>query len=105
MGLPPSAGFIGKFKLLSAAFESGQWWWVVVLSVGGLLAAAYLLRVVALAFHKPSREPAKLPRLMEWTALSLALAAILLGFFATPLLEIFEIGAPLRPPIESEVNP
>lgn len=56
IGLPPSGGFIAKWLLLSTAVETQQWWWVVVLFLGGLLASAYLFRVLNLAFTIPEQE-------------------------------------------------
>jgi formate hydrogenlyase subunit 3/multisubunit Na+/H+ antiporter MnhD subunit len=50
IGLPPSGGFIGKWLLMQAAIETGQWWWVVVVAIGTGLAAAYVFRVLSQAF-------------------------------------------------------
>ncbi len=105
MGLPPSAGFIGKWKLFSASLTAGQWWWTVVLAAGGLLSAAYFFRILSPALAEPSRLGAKIPRTMKWTPMALALAGVLLGFLAPQLLEIFEIGAPLRPAAAMEGGP
>jgi multicomponent Na+:H+ antiporter subunit D len=96
MGLPPSGGFIGKWILLDAALYSGQWWWALILIIGGLLTAAYVFKVVGYAFtqaevtHAASAVPAR----MEWTALLLALAAVLLGLFALWPLALLDIGFP-----------
>ena len=96
MGLPPSGGFIGKWILLDAALYSGQWWWALILIMGGLLTAAYVFKVVGYAFtqaevtHAASAVPAR----MEWTALVLALAAVLLGLFAPWPLALLDIGFP-----------
>jgi len=96
MGLPPSGGFIGKWILLDAALYSGQWWWALILIMGGLLTAAYVFKVVGYAFtqsevtHTASAVPAR----MEWTALLLALAAVLLGLFALWPLALLDIGFP-----------
>jgi len=96
MGLPPSGGFIAKWLLLEAAIDSGQWWWAVVLILGGLLAAAYVFRVIGYAFTQAGvlHETRAVPVAMEWTALALALAAILLGLFAPWTLAWMEIGMP-----------
>jgi formate hydrogenlyase subunit 3/multisubunit Na+/H+ antiporter MnhD subunit len=96
MGLPPSGGFIGKWMLLDAALRGGQWWWVIILILGGLLAAAYVFKVIGYAFTQagvlyPTRT---VPITMEWAALALALAAILLGLFALWPLALMEVGLP-----------
>jgi formate hydrogenlyase subunit 3/multisubunit Na+/H+ antiporter MnhD subunit len=56
IGLPPSGGFIAKWLLLNNAVEAEQWWWVITLFIGGLLASAYLFRVLNLAFTTPAQE-------------------------------------------------
>jgi len=58
IGLPPSGGFIAKWLLLNNAVKAGQWWWVLTLFIGGLLASAYLFRVLNLAFTTPDQEKA-----------------------------------------------
>ena len=91
-GLPPSGGFVGKWMLLQSATAQGMWFWAFVMIVGGLLTATYVFRVLGFAFtesdHK--REANEVPPTMEWTALLLALGAVLLGFAAPwtlPLLD------------------
>ncbi|MEJ2450920.1 MAG: proton-conducting transporter membrane subunit [Gammaproteobacteria bacterium] len=95
MGLPPSGGFIGKWLLLEAALSQGRWDIVGIILVGGLLAAAYVFKVMGHAFTQAgvTHEAHRVPRTMEWTALSLAFAAILLGFVAVPLLHLINTGA------------
>jgi formate hydrogenlyase subunit 3/multisubunit Na+/H+ antiporter MnhD subunit len=85
IGLPPSAGFMGKWLLMVAALEQGQWWWVAVLLLGSLLAAAYIIRLLGPAFVMPDSDQQSKPisRTAEWTAFALAALSVLLGFFAT----------------------
>ena len=96
MGLPPSGGFIAKWLLLEAAMRSGQWWWAGILILGGLLAAAYVFKVIGYAFisAKITHEPGVVPARMEWAALVLAIMAILLGLFTSGPLALLEIGSP-----------
>ncbi len=99
MGLPPSGGFVGKWLFLQAAYEQSAWGWMALIALGGLLAAAYLFRVLALTcFHPRShghstrlREP---PTLASLTGLLLALAAIALGFASAPILALLEAAWP-----------
>lgn len=91
-GLPPSGGFVGKWMLLQAAMEQGLWGWALVLIGGGALTAAYVFRVLGFAFTTAPHhhESHSVPGTMEWTALLLALGAVLLGFvapWALPLLD------------------
>lgn len=96
MGLPPSGGFIGKWLLLEVALAQGRWDLVVVMLVGGLLAAAYVFKVLGKAFTQADvvHEPRAVPARMEWAALVLACGPILLGFVAAPVLSVLEIGTP-----------
>ncbi len=98
MGLPPSGGFIAKWLLLEAAIRSGQWWWGGVLILGGLLSAAWVFKVVGYAFTRSEapHEARAVPATMEWTALLMAVLAILLGLFAPWLLALLEIGSPFN---------
>ncbi len=100
MGLPPTAGFLAKWQLLSGALAGGQWPWAVVVVLGGLLAAGYGFRVLATAHAAappggPVGRPARrLPWRMAATPLLLALAVYLLGVSAVPALRLLGQGAP-----------
>ncbi|ABA57781.1 multisubunit sodium/proton antiporter, MrpD subunit [Nitrosococcus oceani ATCC 19707] len=97
MGLPPSAGFLAKWSLLTAAIANGQWGWAIIIVLGGLLAAGYVFRVLSYVFMQaPSKAHYRpVPWLMEWPALLLALMAICLGFITQTPLTLIEIGAPM----------
>ena len=94
MGLPPSGGFAAKWLLLKASLATGQWWWAVVLIGGGLLTAAYVFRVlrVALAPATATGETQPVAPSLEWTALALALAGVLLGLYAGRILVLLNAG-------------
>lgn len=96
VGLPPSGGFVAKWLLLTAAVRAGAWWVVLVIALGGLLAAAYVLRVVGRSLAPPpaGAPPLKAPRRLEWTALLLALASVALGLVAAWPLALLEGPAP-----------
>ncbi len=98
MGLPPSGGFIGKWLLLEAALQQGQWALAAVMIVGGLLAAAYIFKVLGYAFTpSTSREESiPIPATMAWAPLLLAFASILLGFLAPALFSLLDIGSPFE---------
>ena len=55
MGVPPSGGFVAKWMMLTASAQEGQWWWVLVILAGGLLAGAYVFRVLAQAMSDAAR--------------------------------------------------
>ncbi|MDO5501500.1 MAG: proton-conducting transporter membrane subunit, partial [Propionibacteriaceae bacterium] len=97
IGVPVSAGFAGKWQLLSAAVLPGHWWLVAVLLGGSVLSAAYLLRPVAGSLKDPETDDvaAAWPTL-GWrhalAPLGLALLAVLLGFSASGLVELALVG-------------
>jgi len=97
IGLPPSAGFVAKWLLLTAALESGQWWWALAILAGGLLTAGYVFRVLFLALANRT-EPIKfgkpMSRKREAAALALALCALALGLAPPGFFNLLQIGRP-----------
>lgn len=89
MGLPPSGGFGAKWLFVSASIEANQWWWAGVVVLGGLLAAAYMFRVLRTFLAAPGASPEPeaptKPLRTEWIPLALAVASFLL-VFAIPLI-------------------
>ena len=82
IGLPPSGAFLGKWQLLTAAFEHGLWLWVLAIAAGSVLAAAYVFRVIGHAFEPAGNGPGMRISIArdEWPALLLsATAAVILG--------------------------
>ena len=96
MGLPPSGGFVAKWWLLEAAVAHDLWGWAIVLILGGIMAAAYIFKVVGFAFTsaRAPHEACSVPLFMEWVALLLALGSILLGLFVLPPMTVLTVGDP-----------
>ena len=84
-GLPPSGGFVAKWMLLKAAFLGGQWWYAAAILAGGLLACAYIFRVIEACMEAP--EDGETRPHTSWglalPALALSLAAIGLGLVSS----------------------
>ncbi len=92
-GIPPTAGFFGKFYVILAAVEAGGWLNVLaVLAVlNAAIAAFYYLRVVVYMFmREPTTEQPGLQHgRLVWTGLAVAtVMTIVIGLFPTTLLEI-----------------
>ncbi len=49
-GIPPTAGFIGKWAVFSAAWRGGYWWLVLVAVIMSLVAVYFYLRVIVVMF-------------------------------------------------------
>jgi formate hydrogenlyase subunit 3/multisubunit Na+/H+ antiporter MnhD subunit len=95
MGVPPSGGFVAKWLLLTAAVEAGQWWWAIVMLAGGLLAGAYVFRVLGQLWGDAGgslASPGKVSIRREAIALALALGAVSLGFVSLEPAKLLQIG-------------
>ena len=57
IGIPPTAGFLGKWYILSAAMASADIFVLLVIVVSTLLNAAYFVPIVYNAFMKPEDVP------------------------------------------------
>ena len=58
IGLPPTAGFVSKWALVTAFVEQGQWVVVAAVLVSSLLALGYVGKVIEVAwFREPARTP------------------------------------------------
>ena len=49
-GIPPLAGFFGKFLVFTAAVEAGFWWLAVVGLLTSVISAFYYIRIIKIAF-------------------------------------------------------
>ncbi|WP_019626641.1 complex I subunit 5 family protein [Thioalkalivibrio sp. ALJT] len=103
MGLPFTGGFVAKYLLLEAglgtvlAGSAIGVLWVIAIAGGGLLAAAYVLRMVAPAFHQGRiRRGEAVSAWMDWVPLGLALVAAAAGLSGTLVLYTLSLtpGAP-----------
>ena len=82
IGLPPTAGFLGKWFMLGAAGSAANWFAVGVIIVSTVLNAAYFLPILTAAFLKPANGPVKESPLAMVVALSAtAFGTVMLFFF------------------------
>ena len=58
IGVPPTAGFFGKWYILLGAVETGRWGLAAIVLAGSLLAAMYMFRVLEHACFEPRAEDA-----------------------------------------------
>jgi formate hydrogenlyase subunit 3/multisubunit Na+/H+ antiporter MnhD subunit len=102
VGLPPSGGFVSKWLWVSAALQTGAWWWAVPVLVGGLLAAAYIFKVVAIFMRTDAAvsdgdlgesDIERPTAALSWAPLVLAIASLLLGVFGQPVLDLIQPAA------------
>ncbi|MDO3378695.1 NADH-quinone oxidoreductase subunit N [Geoalkalibacter halelectricus] len=89
-GIPPTAGFMGKFVIFVAALEAGLVLLVVVGVVASLISVYYYLRVVIVLFSPDAEEAGLSPaRGEESFVIAFCLAAtLILGILPGPLLGV-----------------
>ncbi len=56
-GLPPLAGFWGKFAVIEAGLAAGMLWLAVLLVLSSVIAAGYYLRLLYIVWFKEPRDP------------------------------------------------
>jgi NADH-quinone oxidoreductase subunit N len=80
IGIPLTAGFIGKFYLLLAGIGSAVWLLAVVLVVASAIGLYYYLRVILTMARTPEKEPGAMHSTAPGTRpVNLILAALALG--------------------------
>jgi len=99
IGLPPSGGFTAKWLLLQSAWQQQASLWLLLIALSGLVSAAYVFRILALTCFHPARRAVHRihPRpslALSLAALLLALAALLIGLYPHPVLELLGDAAP-----------
>ena len=90
-GIPLTSGFIGKFSIFSAAYESGATALVLVAILSSALAAFFYIRVIVLMFFSEATEDGtsvEIPSILTRTAIVASAAiTLILGVYPTPLLD------------------
>jgi NADH-quinone oxidoreductase subunit N len=89
-GFPPTAGFIAKYGLLSAAVANGSIWLVVIAVLNTLLSAYYYLRLIVNMYMKSEENAEKMifPFINKVFIGLLAFMMLLLGINPGFLLDI-----------------
>jgi NADH-quinone oxidoreductase subunit N len=60
-GIPPFAGFFGKYYLFAAALQAGLTWLVIVGVVSSIIASYFYLRIIVLMYFRDSKEETSEP--------------------------------------------
>jgi NADH-quinone oxidoreductase subunit N len=94
-GIPPTAGFMGKFWLFGAAIESGYVWLAIIGVLNSAISLYYYVRVVVFMWIKEDAIGSPV-RLAPGVAAVLAIAVagtIAFGIYPAPLFSIAEQSA------------
>lgn len=94
-GIPPTAGFLGKFYIFSAALEKGLLWLALVGVLNSVISLAYYWKIMRAMYITPAQTDEVItasPTLKA--ALGVALTGVLaIVPFASPVLSLFEAAA------------
>ena len=94
-GIPPTAGFMGKLWLFSAAIEAHYYWLAVIGVLNSAISLYYYVRVVVFMYVKKDTigsEPRLGPALATVLAIAVA-ATLVIGVYPRLLFEVAEASA------------
>jgi NADH-quinone oxidoreductase subunit N len=89
-GIPPTAGFIGKFYLFMSAVHAGYTWLAIVAVIFSTISAYFYLRIVMLMYMREPKVEITLTT-SPYTGITLAvttLAVLLIGILPSSLIEL-----------------
>jgi proton-translocating NADH-quinone oxidoreductase chain N len=109
VGIPPLAGFIGKFSVFSAAIGSGQIFVALVGVLAGVISVGYYFRVVRQMFFVAPRDetvsPVRVAPALRMVIVVALVMVFLIGLYAGPFLELSaEAAAALAPLADTVVS-
>lgn len=94
-GIPLTAGFLGKFYVLSAGVHSSLWFLVIMLVVNSAIGLFYYLRIIRVMFHGPEEDtgdclgaPSSLSSAGSIMLAVLFFLLLWLGIYPGPMIEI-----------------
>ncbi len=92
-GLPPTAGYIGKFYLLANLFREQSFYWLAVIAIiNSAVALYYYFKIVKSMYFVNEDEsfdtnPIVANPYIKWTAIVFSAQSLLFYFYWTPLLD------------------
>lgn len=93
-GIPLTSGFVGKFAIFSAAYESGNISVVIAGVLASAIAAFFYIRIVVLMYFNDPQEDGTsvmIPSPVTATAIGIcALATLILGIFPQPVINVID---------------
>lgn len=100
-GIPMTAGFVGKFYILTAAGTSALWWLAIIFVVGSAIGLYYYLRVIVMMYQErpevaQGAAPVAAPAVAAVSGASglvlavLLLVVLVLGVYPTPLIGLIQ---------------
>ena len=88
-GMPPLAGFFGKFTLLMAVIKSGYVWLALIAGVNIVISLYYYLMVVKRIYVDAPRSASPIPisLSMQWLLGLAIIGIVVIGIFQGPFLD------------------
>jgi len=96
IGIPPTAGFFGKFYVFSAALQSHLVWLAVIGMINSAIASYYYMRLLVYMYMRDERTEAPVASVPATMGMGLAISAIAtvyLGLLPGPVLAFAVRGA------------
>jgi NADH-quinone oxidoreductase subunit N len=89
-GFPPTAGFIAKWYVFTAAVKAGYYWLAIIGVLTSVISVFFYLRIVVMMYMAPADAPARIPCVPRIAGAALVASAILifyLGILPTRVLD------------------
>ena len=92
-GLPPTAGFVGKFYLLAVLFREKTFYWLAVVAIlNSVVSLYYYFKIVKSMYFlddgdEVNSEPLEVNPYIKWTAVLFSAQTLLFYFYWTPLIQ------------------
>jgi NADH-quinone oxidoreductase subunit N len=105
LGFPPTGGFVAKFYVFAAAYDSGLWWLIVAGVIATMIAAYYYLGIVRAMYFRDAAELQLAPaggspprELLLGAGVAICVAVTVGSFFAVqPLIDVARSAAAALP--------
>jgi NADH-quinone oxidoreductase subunit N len=89
-GFPPTAGFIAKWYVFTAAVNAGYYWLAIIGVLTSVVSVFFYLRIVVMMYMTPTESPARLapvPKLAGAAVVASAILVFYLGILPTRVLD------------------
>ena len=90
-GLPPTAGFIGKFYLLANLFRSGTFYWLAIIAIINSVVSLYYYFLIVKAMYFEKNEHSKeltIHGSIYWSIIILSSQALIFYLYWSPLIAL-----------------
>jgi NADH-quinone oxidoreductase subunit N len=90
-GLPPTAGFIGKWYIFAAAVQEGQYWLAIIGVLTSVISVFYYIRIIVMMYMSEQRHEAPVVPISAASVAALAMttaATFYLGVYPTTVIDL-----------------